>query len=309
MSPMRASIDIGSNSVLFLITSVKEKGFEDIISMAEIAGLGKGIDKTGQLDLERRLATIKILKKYVKEAKKYDFKPSEIIVTATEACRATSNAESFIDEVKKQTGLEIKVITGEAEAIMTARGICHGLDNRDEEFVILDVGGASTELMIVQNHPFKVIDTISTPIGSVRAKDYIDEGIFQKKMDDIFAKYDLSSYRASNITGVAGTMTSIAAMIKGSSKFEENKVNGLEISFDRFENYLNKLSNLTPEKLQVQYPFLGKRSETILSGARVARAFGIKLGVTNFNISTLGLRYGAVLYKEEFPIEFLYKRN
>lgn len=305
---MKASIDIGSNSVLFLITSVKDKGFEDIISMAEIAGLGKGIDKTGQLDLDRRLGTIKILKKFVKQAKKYDFKPSEIVVTATEACRATTNAESFIEEVNKQTGLEIKVITGEAEAIMTARGICHGFDDRDEEFVILDVGGASTELMIVQNHPFKVIETISTPIGSVRAKDYIDEGVFQKKMDDIFDKYDISEFRTPNIIGVAGTMTSIAAMIKGSSKFEENKVNGLEINFDRFESFLNKINDLTPEKLQIQYPFLGKRAETILSGARVARAFGIKLGVSKFNISTLGLRYGSLLY-DQIPYEFLYTRK
>ena len=102
--PMKASIDIGSNSVLFLITTVGDNGFEDIISMAEIAGLGKGIDKKGKLDLDRRLNTIKILKKYVKEAKKYDFRPSDIVVTATEACRATSNAGSFIDEVRKQTG-------------------------------------------------------------------------------------------------------------------------------------------------------------------------------------------------------------
>lgn len=305
---MKASIDIGSNSVLFLITTVRENGFEDIISMAEIAGLGKGIDKTGKLDLDRRLNTIKILKRYVKEAKKYDFKPTDIVVTATEACRATSNADSFIDEVKKQTGLEIKVITGEAEAIMTARGICHGLAKRDDEFVILDVGGASTELILVQNHPFKVIETVSTPIGSVRASDYIDEGSFQNKMDDIFKKFDLSKFNASTIVGVAGTMTSIAAMIKGSSKFEENKVNGLEISFDRFENYLNKLADLTPEKLLVQYPFLGKRSETILSGARVARAFGLKLGVENFNISTLGLRYGSILY-DEIPLEFLAENN
>ena len=127
-------------------------------------------------------------------------------------------------------------------------------------------------------------------------------------MDEIFKKYDLSKFNAPTIVGVAGTMTSIAAMIKGSSKFEENKVNGLEISFDRFEVYLNKLADLNPEKLLLEYPFLGKRSETILSGARVARAFGLKLGIESFNISTLGLRYGATLY-DEIPLEFLVENN
>lgn len=305
---MRASIDIGSNSVLLLITSVKETGFEDIISLAEIAGLGKGIDKTHQLDLDRRLNTIKILKKFVKTAKKYDFKANEIITTATEACRATTNADSFIEEVKKQTGIDIQVITGEAEAVMTARGICHGLNRKDdEEFVILDIGGASTELILAQDNPFRIIETVSLPIGSVRARDYIDEGIFQKKMDEIFKKYDLSNFVSSEIVGVAGTMTSIAAMIKGSSSFEEEKVNQLEIKFDKFEKFLNKVTDITPEKLLVQYPFLGKRSDTIISGARVARAFGLRLNVERFKISTLGLRYGAALY-DKIPNEFLFKK-
>ncbi|MGB0454217.1 MAG: hypothetical protein ACPGJV_10945 [Bacteriovoracaceae bacterium] len=299
----KASIDIGSNSILLLITNVTKTGFEDIVSMSEIAGLGKNVDKEGKLSMDAQKTAFKILKKYKKELKKYDFKPKDVIVTATEAMRATSNSQSFIKEIEKDLGFKIQIVTAETEATLTAQGISYG-SSEEEELVILDIGGASTELIKAQTYPFKVDETISLPIGSVRAKDYIDDGVFQENLDKIFKDFDLSPYKTAKIVGVAGTITALAAMTLGTSNFDEKKVNEVVIDFNKLTKFIQCLQDLDDDDFKTQYPFLGKRQETIVAGARVLRAICLQLEIEKMSVSTRGLRYGSVLY-DELPLEYL----
>lgn len=292
---LRASIDIGSNSVLLLIGDVTEDGIEEISDTSIITGLGRNLDSSGKFTKQAMVDTIEAFKEFKSILNKYDISSSEVLVTATEASRVASNSEEFFTEVRKKFGFVVKIISGEGEAFYTARGVTLSSTTEDGgDDVIMDVGGASTELILVKSKPFKVKKTISLPVGSVRAQDWIDEGTFQEKMDDIIKNHDLSSYQTKSIIGVAGSMTSLGGMMRGLTSFESNKINKQKIVFSNFCDFADKILSMEKQDLHEQYPFLGKRTRTIGAGARVARALGLSLRVETLEISTYGLRHGTL---------------
>lgn len=292
---LRASIDIGSNSVLLLIGDVGEHEIEEISDSSIITGLGRNLDSSGKFTKQAMVDTIDAFKEFKSILKKYDISSDEVLVTATEASRVASNSEEFFTEVRKKFGFKVKIISGEGEAYYTARGVTLSTTTEDGgDDVIMDVGGASTELILVKSKPFKVRKTISLPVGSVRAQDWIDEGTFQEKMDEIIKNHDLSNYQTKSVIGVAGSMTSLGGMMLGLTSFESNKINKQKISFESFCDFADKILGMEKQDLHEQYPFLGKRTRTIGAGARVARALGLSLNVETVEISTYGLRHGTL---------------
>ncbi len=304
---LRASIDIGSNSVLLLIGDVTESGIEEISDTSIITGLGRNLDSSGKFTKQAMIDTIEAFKEFKSILNKYDISSSEVLVTATEASRVASNSEDFFTEVRKKFGFIVKIISGEGEAYYTARGVTLSSTTSDGDYdVIMDVGGASTELILVKSRPFKVKRTISLPVGSVRAQDWIDEGKFQEKMDAIIKNHDLSFYETKSIIGVAGSMTSLGGMMKGMTSFESKKINNQKIDFSEFCKFTDMILTMEKQDLHEQYPFLGKRTRTIGAGARVARALGLSLGVETLEISTYGLRHGT-LYEGSIDERFTRK--
>lgn len=292
LSPLRASIDIGSNSVLLLIAEVKgEKTLNELENHASVTALGKGIDKTKLFAEESMNETLKTLKNYVDKIKKYNIKTSDVVVTATEASRVVKNSDEFFSKVFNETNLKVSIISSEGEAYYTALGV--SLSSSAKESVIMDIGGASTELIKVRNdEKFEVMSSISLPIGSVRATDYRKENSFEKKITEIFHTFDISPYRAESLICVAGSMTSVGAMIKGLKKYSDFDINGFEFNLDKFENFISTYLKYSPTSLLEKFPYLGKRAQTISAGSLVGISIAKELGVRNFHISTYGLRYG-----------------
>lgn len=302
---LKASIDIGSNSVLLLVSEYVDGKYKDIESKTRITSLGKSLDANKKFLDESMDLTFDALKEYKKVIQKYDLKPEETIMTATEASRVADNAKDFFEKIQKKLGFKVTILNPEGEAYYTSKGVAAGASLTDKEVTIMDIGGASTELIKIQTNPFRVISTISLPIGSVRANDWILDGTFQEKMEKLLKSNDLSIYKTSDLISVAGTMTAIGAMLIGLSNFKESSVNDSKIEFSKFCDFLDKVKELSPESLQNQYPFLRKRATTIIAGARVARAMGLALEIDTFKISTLGLRYGTLLDNkilEEFKV-------
>lgn len=296
---IRASIDIGSNSTLLLAAELSEDGKKisrELLNLSFITSLGKDLDKNKVFHPESMEATFKALTFYRDELKKIGIKPEQVIATATEAARVAGNSSDFFSKIKDELGFKITVISSEGEAFYTAYGVASG-GIEDENVVIMDIGGASTELIRVQQKPFKIVDSISLPIGSVRAKDWEKNNIFRQKIEEIFS-INLDFYQTKELLCVAGGMTSIAAMYLGLNEFEENRVNGLTIKFSDFKKFANNIDGKSLQALLYQYSFLGKRAEVISSAAKVASKFGDTLKIETMKISTRGLRYGTILSGE-----------
>lgn len=293
---IRASIDIGSNSVLLLAAELEKSGkkiSKELLNLSYITSLGKDLDKTKLFHPESMRATYDALADYKVQLKKINIKPEDVIVTSTEAARVATNSSDFFSKIQKELGFEITIITPRAEAFFTAYGVASGSVDTDT-MVIMDIGGASTELIKVRMNPFKIIDSISLPIGSVRATDWLKENSFDNKTHEIFS-HNLEFYQTDTLLCVAGGMTSMAAMYLGLKEFDAKAIDGMKISFDSFKLFAGDLQKTTSENLLLLFPFLGKRVEVVAAASKVAEMFCTNLKIKNIKISTRGLRYGTIL--------------
>jgi exopolyphosphatase/guanosine-5'-triphosphate,3'-diphosphate pyrophosphatase len=294
----RASIDIGSNTVLLLIADVKEKSYDELENESRVTGLGRNLDKTNAFLPVAIEESFQALKEYTELLDKHGIKREDVLVTATEASRVASNSSELFDRVSSELGLVTRTINGQGDAFYTSFGVVKGSSVKDRLITIMDIGGASTEFIKVQVEPFEVISSISLPFGSVRATDWHNDGVFEQNMFEILSSSKISDYKSSHLLCVAGSMTSLGGMIKGLNTFDAEAVNGTSIGFNQFLGFVEKLKGISHEVLEQKFPFLGKRSQTIVGGAMIGQIIGQTLGVKTFEISTLGLRYGTLLSGE-----------
>ncbi len=297
---IRASIDIGSNSVLLLVAecNVKEKRIEkEVLNLSYVTSLGKDLDKTKLFRQDSMDATFEALATYKKELLIIGYRPEDVLVTATEASRVATNAREFYERVKLQLGFSVQLISAEDEAFYTALGVTTGLSNTGESVVIMDMGGASTELIRLEFSPFKILSTISLPVGSVRATDWKKEGFFSAKMEEILS-VDLSAYRTDKLLCVAGSMTSLASMYSGHREYSDKLIDGLKIDFSTFKDFSYDLQSTSIDNLLLLFPFLGKRAPMLAGASEVAIMIGEKIGAKTLEISTRGLRYGTLIQGE-----------
>lgn len=292
----RASIDIGSNTILLLLVELSDdnKITKEILNESTVTALGKNLDKTKEFSAESLVASFEALETYAKLLKKEKFNVEDVIVTATEASRVALNSQELFSRVKKELGFSVTIITGEGEAFYTALGVSSSIAAASGAITIMDIGGASTELINVKLNPFSVLSSISMPIGSVRAHDWQADGIFDEKVLPILNQ-DLSIYKTQDLVCVAGTMTALATMYLGRQEFSASAIEGMSIKTSVFKDFSRDLQNTTVENLLLLFPFLGKRALVIGQGSRITQLMSDKLGVENLKVSTRGLRYGTVI--------------
>ncbi|PIP90866.1 MAG: hypothetical protein COW01_00865 [Bdellovibrionales bacterium CG12_big_fil_rev_8_21_14_0_65_38_15] len=292
---IRASIDIGSNSVLLIVAELDEKNnVKELANESRVTALGRGLSKSGVFSEDAMKETYLALKDYVELSEELGIDSRSIIVTATEASRVASNAEEFFERIINKLNIEIKVISGSGEAYYTALGVCRMAKSKGL-ITIVDIGGASTEIMKIKSKPFQVIDSISLPVGSVRATDWIEQNQFDIEIKKAFDLIEDDRFESSDAIFVAGTMTSIAAIMLGMNSFEANKIGTESISFEKLGKFINCLKPLDNETLLDQYPILGKRSKSVVGGGLVALSVGHRLKIKNLTISPYGLRYGTLI--------------
>ncbi len=309
MKNLRASIDIGSNSILLLAGDFSNSSYKEILNESNVTGLGRELDKNKAfLDIAMD-ESFEVLKQYSKQVTEIGLDPSEVIVTATEAARVAQNAPAFIERVQKETGLNIQIISGEGEAYFSTKGIFFNTEFSEDRICIMDIGGASTEIIEVTPSPTKILTDFSMPFGAVRCTNWSEESCADEKLESIKADYNekLASIKTTKLYCVAGTMTSVANMFLGHTEFQEKKIHGLKISTKEIFSLVEKYKNYSTEKYLEQFPFLGKRAKTIEGGLKVATTVFNWLNIQEVEISTYGLRYGT-LEQGFIPDEYITKR-
>lgn len=306
MENKRASIDIGSNSILLLAGEFSNGEYKELINESNVTGLGRELDKNKKfLDVSMD-ESFEVLKSYSKLVKEIGIEPSEVIVTATEAARVAQNASHFFKKVLDETDLNVQIITGAGEAYFSTRGIMFNTKFEEDEIVIMDIGGASTEIIEANTKTGKINLDFSMPFGAVRVTNWLTEKTHEQKLTDIKENFSdqLSKISNKKLFCVAGTMTSVANMYLGHKEFQEKKIHGLEFASDEVFRMLEDHKDKAPEAYLDEFPFLGKRSKTITGGMIVATTVFNWLNIEKVEISTYGLRYGT-LEQGFIPDEYL----
>lgn len=299
----RASIDIGTNSVLLLVAE-KSKGELNVLhEIQELPRLGEGVDRDKKLGEESQERVINVLKSYrAYLSVHYPQLVSGTIVTATSAVRDASNRESFVTSVHKETGWEIRLLSGMEEAQITYRGALSVLKTEmDKSYIVLDIGGGSTEIAFGIGQ--ELINGVSIDMGSVR----FSERFFRDSNTDLSLVNEVRAEvrrhlkevkpikKPFTIVGVAGTVTSIAAVQSGLDYYDANFLNGYLLKKAEVDKYITHFVGLTPKEIEAKnVQFLKGRGDVILAGIIILSEFLVWCDTDSLLISTGGIRHGMI---------------
>ena len=266
-----AVVDCGTNTTRLLITDGTSPAVE---RRSEITRLGRGVDATGRLDDDAVQRTLECLRQYRSAVDRHN--PSALRVIATSAARDAANRAEFLEPAEAILGAAPEVLSGREEAEMAFRGAVSELDPADGPFLVVDIGGGSTELSYGGQH---CTGALSLDIGSVRLTEkYVHHdppqpeelsaclSVSELHLDDAVRAIGALSGDC-RLVGVAGTITTVAAVELGLATYDRDRVHHFRLSKEAAEDVFRTLAT---EKLadRVHNPGLHPgRADVIVAGA------------------------------------------
>ena len=304
---MKAAIDIGTNTVLLLIAEVADGHINVIEEQQRLPRLGKGVDEDRVLHYENMQRVFQVLKEYETIISTYP-EVDETIVTATSAVRDAQNRKDFLDQIKKDLGFEVRLLSGLEEAQWTYTGALSVLDDDDaRDFMVLDIGGGSTEVAFGTRNAVK--NFFSFDMGCVRFRERFlthnppfQEEIFQcrEEIEYLFSTKRFRLPKKLRAVGVAGTATSLAAIDLQLDEFENDRLNGHVIQKDKLSKSIDIFSLHTYDQLLELSPkLLAGREDIFLAGLLILEGFMKHYNVDEVVVSTGGIRHGAILQSKK----------
>ena len=298
-----ASIDIGSNTArLLILESTGDQKFNLLVSKRNITRLGEGIDAQGKLTEHRMQTTLKVLSRFRQICLENGDPP--LFAVATSAVREASNGQEFVRLAKKETGIDIKIITWEEEARLTLEGVYWKIPHENRRVITFDIGGGSTEFILSEGENIK--DFCSTSLGVVRLtekfitqhpvneKEYHSlQNHLQNELQTV--KKKLSAFLPELLIGTAGTVTTLAALKENIYPYDPEKIHGSTFSRPEAESILNDLKGKSLSQRLLLKPMEPGREDLIIAGTAIVletmRAFGCEI----LTVSEYSLREGLIL--------------
>jgi len=267
-----AVIDCGTNSTRMLIANK----FETLDRQMKITRLGQGLDQSGELSNQAMSRVIDVLKDFRRSLDKHEV--SEVRMVATSAARDASNSEDFFNKVESTLGVRPELLTGEEEGRLSFQGAIAELDPSQGPFLILDIGGGSTEFVFGSE---KAENVYSSQIGCVRLTEEFFENdpplpeelhaclsVVGGHVDDALREIPNIGDEVT-LVGLAGTVSCIAAIEIGLEKYDREKIHHFHLSKDAVEDVFRTLA--TENKLErMSNPGLEEdRADVIVAGTAI----------------------------------------
>ncbi len=274
-------IDIGSASVRMLLDGKRHVG---------MTKLAEGLDSAGKLSETAMKRTTSQIASFARTALKAG---AGCVAFATEAVRAASNRLDFINMVFKKTGVKIEIISEFEEAEIAFFGACP-----DGNGTVIDIGGASVEIVSGANGELTYAKSL--PLGAVRLTEKCKslKGVKSYAAAQVIKYGDVKP--ESNLRGVGGTLTSLAAMVQGQKVYNASRVHDYVLTLKDIEKTGAELLALgTPEKILERFPSLQPmRSGIITAGTLLAGELLKYLKRDSIKISVLDNLDGYAVYKK-----------
>ncbi|MFF3222488.1 exopolyphosphatase [Nocardia suismassiliense] len=290
MSDRVAAVDCGTNSIRLLIADVLADGrLADVHREMRIVRLGQGVDATGSLAPEAIERTRVALADYV--ALMRETGVGRVRMTATSATRDAANREDFFAMARAELGTvvpgaEAEVITGDEEARLSFAGAIGELSSEAGPFVVVDLGGGSTELVFGDSDGVQA--AYSADIGCVRITERCLPGnpptaeqvsaareFAAERLAEAFAKVPVTGART--WVGVAGTMTTLAAVALDLPEYDSAKVHLTRLTLDQLRAVCDRLVAMTHDERAALGPMHPGRVDVIGGGAVIAEVLADEL--------------------------------
>jgi exopolyphosphatase/guanosine-5'-triphosphate,3'-diphosphate pyrophosphatase len=289
-----AAIDLGSNSTRLLVADVAEGRVDELTRHLRITRLGEGVDARGRL-LPLPIARVRnCLSDYRRTIE--DLGAERVLVIGTSAVRDAENGEAFLGEIEWSYGFATRLLSGDEEALLTFRGVA--AERRLEPgTLIVDVGGGSTELIMGRHRG--VDHHGSLDLGCVRmterflASDPPTADELEACAEAVRSALPRLAPRAA--IGVAGTVTSLAALDLGLVTYDSELVHGHLISAAAVEEQLDRLASLSVAERRRVPGLEPERAPVIVAGAVILHEVLAAFGLAGLEASERDLLDGAAL--------------
>jgi exopolyphosphatase/guanosine-5'-triphosphate,3'-diphosphate pyrophosphatase len=293
-----AAIDVGTNTALLTIADVDSGRAVAVEERAEIVRLGEGLDGSGRLSPPAIARTWAVLDDYA--ARIAALGCTRVSAVATEAVRKASNGSDFLAGANARLGPvggTLEVIDGEREARLSWRAVQASFPSLVGPRTVLDIGGGSTELIVGEH---EVAAVVSLPIGSVRLTERLvahdppsddERAKLAAAVDEALAA---APHPRGALVGIAGTVTTLAAMAMKLADYDGARVHGTRLSRRTVDEMVAMLGT-TPLADKQRTPGLpAKRADVIFAGAVILQRVMERARADECIVSDRGIRWGLI---------------
>jgi exopolyphosphatase / guanosine-5'-triphosphate,3'-diphosphate pyrophosphatase len=279
-----AAVDLGTNSTRLLVADANGT-LDEVVRRLRITRLGEGVDERRKL-LPLPIARVRnALSEYRRELE--ELGAERTLCIATSAVRDAENGEAFLGEIEWSYGFATRLLTGEEEAALTLRGI----GAVEPETLVVDIGGGSTEVQVVGTNVRESLD-----VGCVRMTERFGEDVDAIRMH---VRELLPDIWAANAVGVAGTVTTIAALDLGLDEYDPERIHGHRISSDAANEQLARLAAMSVDaRAKIVEP---GRAPVIVAGAAILAEILAFYALDGIEASERDILHGAALAAAELP--------
>jgi exopolyphosphatase/guanosine-5'-triphosphate,3'-diphosphate pyrophosphatase len=295
-----AAIDCGTNSIRLLVADLEGDGQHDVHREMRIVRLGQGVDRTGLLAPEALERTRVAVADYAALCTQLGVERTRFV--ATSATRDARNRDVFVSMVREALGVEPEVVSGDEEAALSFLGATAGLDAA-APYLVIDIGGGSTELVLGTDH---VDAACSVDIGCVRlterhlTSDPPTTAQVAAARADVDAALSLAAQavpvaKAATAIGLAGSVTTVAALALGLPAYQAERIHHSRISAQQVREVTEMLLGMTHDEraaLPVMHP---GRVDVIGGGALVLLAAVERFGLDEVLVSETDILDGIAL--------------
>lgn len=278
----RAAVDVGTNSVRLLVLDGQGRPLDRRMT---ITRLGRGVDEHGRLDDEALQRTLAVLRGFRKAWEAWGVAPRRVRIAATSAVRDAADRERFFRGVEQVTGgVPAEVVTGEEEAAFAFRGATQALE-LPRPAVVVDIGGGSTEVVVGDGDGAPAA-AVSLQLGSVRLTERLLASDPPRPEQVAAARREVAARLeegdrhldargvavadAAVLVGVAGTVTTVAALHLGLSTYEPDRVHGTVLPRPALETWTDRLLGMRTAERAELGPVAAGRADVIAAGALIA---------------------------------------
>ncbi|GAA0634081.1 Ppx/GppA family phosphatase [Brevundimonas lenta] len=283
-----AAIDIGSNSVRLVLYRLEGRAIWTVFNEKVLAGLGRDLAATGKLSVEGAAQALTALKRFA--AVIDGVQPAHTFVAATAAVREAEDGRAFCDRVAAETGLRIRILSGEEEARYAALGVLAGIP--DAEGVVADLGGSSLELTRVEGGT--VGRGVTLPLGPFAMGDQKGDDTDRRRAAIASRLEPANAYRTDTLYAVGGAWRTLAQVHMDVTGYPLHVVHQYAMSAADVRETARLIARQSKASLE-KWPGLSKkRAETLPHAALVLEGLIERLGLKRVMLSAWGVREGLV---------------
>lgn len=293
-----SAIEIGTNSTKFIVAEVlKNSELEVLERTSTVNRLSKNMYDSNYINAEAFEKGIKIVGRYIERSRAYG--ASLVSVFSTSVLRDAANSSDFSERVKELYGVGVDIMSGEMEACLAFKACSRLMDNTDEIFAVIDIGGGSTEITLGTGK--EIYRKLSMDIGAVRLTEMFvkNDPASTVEIENMVryagSKLDeagIAELEGIRIIGTGGTLKTAGTVYKNIDYSNEKAVDGLTLSLTEIEEIYRSMTRMSIEE-KMRLPGLNpKRADVITAGMAVLVSVLHKSGAVGITISSRGVIEG-----------------